>query len=251
MLTARIIPCLDVRDGRVVKGVRFSALRDAGLPEERAALYEAQGADELVVLDVSATPEGRSASLATVAAIRRQLSIPLTVGGGVRSDRDAAVLLEAGADKVSVNTAAVERPALLGELATRYGRQCVVIAIDAAQSQPGRWEVVIRSGRQRTGRDAIDWVRQAVELGAGEILLTSWDRDGTRSGYDLALLHAVRAATGVPIIASGGANTAADLLAALQAGADAVLAASIFHDGDLTVADIKRDLLHSGAAIRP
>ncbi len=251
MLTARIIPCLDCRDGRVVKGVRFQGLRDAGSPPELAAAYEAQGADELVMLDVSASPEGRATAIETVRALRAELSIPLTVGGGVRTADDAGVLLEAGADKVSVNTAAVQNPQLLSEIATRFGRQCTVLALDAAWSEERQmFEVIILSGKDRTGKDAVAWAREATELGAGEILLTSWDRDGTRSGYDLAMIKAIAGAVTVPIIASGGADTPDHLVEALGAGADAVLAASIFHDGDLTVGDVKRELAAAGIEVR-
>lgn len=252
MLTARIIPCLDVKGGRVVKGIRFQGLRDAGDPAERALAYERQGADELVLLDVSATTEERSHALDTVRAVRAVLSIPLTVGGGVRAVADAAALLEAGADKVSVNTAAVANPELLTELHDRFGAQCTVIAIDAAQRSEGDgWEVVVKSGRERTGLDAVAWAREAVARGAGEILLTSWDRDGTRSGYDCMLLKAIHAAVQVPVIASGGAANAEHLAEALAAGADAVLAASIFHDGDLTVGDVKQTLRNLGVGVRP
>jgi imidazoleglycerol phosphate synthase cyclase subunit len=250
MLAPRIIPCLDVSHGRVVKGVRFQGLRDAGDPAERAALYEAQGADEIVILDVSATPEGRGNQLETVRRVRARLGIPLTVGGGIRTVDDARALLEAGADKVSVNTAAVHDPALLTEIAQRFGRQCTVLAIDAAW-RDGRFEVLIKGGREGTGIEAIGWARDATARGAGEILLTSWDRDGTRSGYDLALIRAVRAAVPVPVIASGGAADAAHLREAFDAGADAVLAASIFHDGDLSVADVKRSLIGQGIPLRP
>jgi imidazoleglycerol phosphate synthase cyclase subunit len=250
MLARRIIPCLDVSHGRVVKGVRFQGLRDAGDPAERAALYEAQGADEIVILDVSATPEGRGHQLETVARVREVLAIPLTVGGGVRSEDDAWRLLEAGADKVSVNSAAVERPALLAEIAARFGRQCCVLAIDAAL-RDGRFEVLVKGGREATGRDAVAWAREGEELGAGEILLTSWDRDGTRSGYDLPLIRAVASVVRIPVIASGGADTPEHLVEALEAGADAVLAASIFHDGDRTVAEVKRFLAARGVTVRP
>ena len=250
MLTRRLIPCLDVRDGRVVKGVRFQGLRDAGDPAERAARYERDGADEIVVLDVSATPEGRRTQADTVRAVRAVLSIPLTVGGGVRAADDARRLLEAGADKVAVNTAAVERPALVGIIAGRFGRQCTVVAIDAARGEDG-WEVVTRSGRARTGRDAVAWAREVVTLGAGEILLTSWDRDGTRTGYDLDLVEAVASAVDVPVIASGGASDETHLAAAVRAGADAVLAASIFHDDDLPVHEAKRRLRALGVETRP
>ena len=242
MLLPRVIPCLDVAGGRVVKGVRFQGLRDAGDPVERAAAYAAQGADELVLLDVSATPEERGNALEVVRAVRRVLPLPLTVGGGVRAAADAERLLEAGADKVAVNTAAVARPGLLGELAATFGRQCTVLALDAARRGGGSWETVIRSGRERTGLDAVAWARDAVGHGAGEILLTSWDRDGTGDGYDLELIAAVRAAVSVPIIASGGAAGPAHMAAALGAGADAVLAASILHDGHTTVGDLKRAL---------
>jgi len=251
MLTARVIPCLDTRDGRVVKGVRFQGLRDAGSPVERAALYEAQGADELVLLDVSATPEGRGHALETVRAVRRALAIPLTVGGGVRAAEHAGALLEAGADKVGVNTAAVLRPELIEEIAARFGSQCAVLALDAAaRPDGGGWEVVIRSGGERTGLDAVAWAREAEQRGAGEILLTSWDRDGTRAGYDLALLAAVARAVRVPVVASGGADRPEHLVEALRAGADAVLAASIFHDGDLSVAEVKDVLFAHGIAVR-
>jgi imidazoleglycerol phosphate synthase cyclase subunit len=245
MITARIIPCLDVDAGAVVKGVRFQELRTLGSPVAHARAYEAQGADELVLLDVSATPQGRRTALDTVRAVREELSIPLTVGGGVRALADARALLEAGADKVAVNTAAVERPELLTELADAFGAQCVVLSLDAAGL-----EVVVRSGRERTGRDAVQWAREATERGAGEILLTSFDRDGTRTGYDLDGLAAVADAVRVPVIASGGAANAEHLLEALRAGADAVLAASIFHDGDLTVGDVKGWLAARGVAVR-
>lgn len=237
----RVIPCLDVRDGRVVKGVRFQGLRDAGDPVAQAAAYAEQGADELVMLDVSATPEGRATAAETCAAIRSVLPLPLTVGGGVRRVEDAARLLGAGADKVAVNTAAVQDPSLLTRLADQFGRQCVVLAIDAAR-RPGGWEVVTRSGKNRTGIDAVAWAAEGARRGAGEILLTSWDRDGTGEGYDLALLQAVRAAVSVPVIASGGGRTPAHLAGAVGAGADAVLAASIFHDRQTTVGDLKRAL---------
>lgn len=250
MLTRRILPCLDVRDGRVVKGVQFSSLRDAGDPVEQARLYQQQGADELVMLDVSATPEGRRTNLETVASVRAELSIPLTVGGGVRRLENAQALLEAGADKVACNTAAVENPALLTEIAQRFGSQCAILAIDAAAWTPGRWQVVVRSGTERTGRDVIEWAREAVERGAGEILLTSWDRDGTRSGYDLELLTAVSEAVRVPVIASGGAAGPEHLIEALRAGADAVLAASIFHDREYDVKTLKDALKQAGLEVR-
>lgn len=236
--------------GRVVKGVKFQGLRDAGDPAERAKAYEDQGADEIVILDVSATPEGRGHQLETVRRVREALSIPLTVGGGVRAEEDALALLEAGADKVSVNTAAVTRPELLSEIADRFGRQCCVLAIDAAQ-RDGRFEVLVKGGREGTGIDALEWARTGEARGAGEILLTSWDRDGTRSGYDLALTGAVAKAVHVPVIASGGADSPEHIREAFAAGADAVLAASIFHDGDLTVGDVKLYLQEHGVRVRP
>ncbi len=250
MLARRVVPCLDVSHGRVVKGVRFQGLRDAGDPAERARLYEEQGADEIVILDVSATPEGRGHQHETVRRVREVLSIPLTVGGGIRTEEDAWRLLEAGADKVSVNTAAVERPALLAEIAARFGRQCCVLAIDAAW-RDGRFEVLVKGGREGTGRDAVAWAAEGERQGAGEILLTSWDRDGTRAGYDLPMLHAVTAAVRIPVIASGGADRPVHLLEALRAGADAVLAASIFHDGDRTVHEVKAFLREHGVEVRP
>ncbi len=250
MLTSRIIPCLDCRDGRVVKGIKFQGLRDAGCPVELSLNYEAQGADELVLLDVSATPEGRSHQHDTVRAVRKKLSIPLTCGGGVRVADDAGRLLDAGADKVSVNTAAVVNPALVSELAARFGSQCTVIAVDAARNDDGGWEVVVKSGRERTGRDVIEWSKEVVERGAGEILLTSWDRDGTRSGYELDLLGAVGSAVTVPVVASGGAANPEHLIEALKAGADAVLAASIFHDGEYTVKSLKAVLRDAGVEVR-
>jgi len=249
VLTSRLIPCLDVRNGRVVKGVQFSDLRDSGDPAQRAAEYASAGADELVVLDVSATPEGRGNQLETVRAVRAAIGIPLTVGGGVRSLDDALALLDAGADKVAVNTAAVRRPELLSELSLRFGRQCVVLAIDARRSGSS-WEVVTLSGRNQTGLDAVDWAVRGAELGAGEILLTSWDRDGTRSGYDCDLLTAVSQRVRIPIVASGGAATPEHLAQALNAGASAVLAASIFHDGDFTVAAVKQELRMRGVEVR-
>ncbi|MBW2261367.1 MAG: imidazole glycerol phosphate synthase subunit HisF [Deltaproteobacteria bacterium] len=250
MLTVRIIPCLDVRGGRVVKGVKFKGLRDAGSPPDLAAEYERQGADEITLLDVSATPEGRGTALETVRAVRERLALPLTVGGGVSTEEHAGALLDAGADKVGVNTAAVRRPALLEEMAARFGCQCTVIAIDAAARQDGGWEVVALSGRERTGLDAVAWAREAASRGAGEILLTSWDRDGTKSGYDLDLIRAISTEVEVPVIASGGAASAGHMVEAVRAGADAVLAASIFHYGETTVADLKRIMADSGVEVR-
>ena len=249
-LASRVIPCLDIKDGRVVKGVRFQGLRDAGDPMECAGLYERQGADEIVLLDVSATPEGRGHALETVRAVRSVLSIPLSVGGGVKSPDDAGRLLEAGADKVGVNTAAVSRPGLIGEIAERYGTQCTVLAVDGAAGAMG-WEVVVESGRKRTGLDVVEWCRKAVAIGAGEILLTSWDRDGTRSGYDLDLIASVSSVVTVPVIASGGADRPDHLVAAIEAGASAALIASILHDGDTTVGQLKAALLEAGIVVRP
>jgi imidazoleglycerol phosphate synthase cyclase subunit len=249
MLMRRVIPCLDVNAGRVVKGIQFQSLRDAGDPVELATIYAEQGADEIVLLDVSATPEGRGHAVATVRAVRRELPIPLTVGGGVRRREDAQDLLEAGADKVAINTAAVKRPDLLVELAEAFGSQCTVLALDAARAGDG-WKTVIRSGRDRLELDAVEWAQTAVEAGAGEILLTSWDRDGTGAGYDVELLSEVCEAVGVPVIASGGADSAQHMAQALLAGADAVLAASILHDGHTTVSAIKRQLARLGVEVR-
>lgn len=251
MAAPRLIPCLDVSDGRVVKGIQFQNLRDAGDPVTQASMYQDQGADEIVILDVSATPEGRGHAVETTSSVRRVLSIPLTVGGGVRKVDDALALLEAGADKVAVNSAAVKRPELIGELADRFGSQCTVLAVDAARRGDDGWEVVVDGGRVRTGRDVEGWVRSAAVLGAGEILLTSWDQDGTRSGYDLDLIRAVAAAVDIPVIASGGADNADDLEDALSSGATAALIASILHDGVTTVGSLKRQLLANGTEVRP
>ncbi len=249
MLTKRIVPCLDVKGGRVVKGVQFQGLRDAGDPAERAAAYEAQGADEIVLLDVSATLEDRSHGLATVERVRHDLGIPLTVGGGVRSEDDAERLLVAGADKVAVNTAAAKDPPLLERLARRFGSQCTVLALDAAKRADG-WELVVLSGRERTGRCVVAWAMEAAARGAGEIVLTSWDRDGTRSGYDLELIAAIAERVSIPIVASGGAASAAHLVEAARAGASALLVASILHDGDTTVADLKDAMAAAGQEVR-
>lgn len=249
-LLPRVVPCLDVRDGRVVKGIRFQNLRDAGDPAVQGARYEAQGADELVVLDVAASAEGRATQIDTVARVRAAIRIPLTVGGGVRSVDDARRLLAAGADKVSVNTAALQRPALLSELAAEFGSQCVVLAIDARRAGD-RWEALAFGGRESARPDAVAWAREGAGLGAGEILLTSWDRDGTRSGPDTDLLRVVAGAVHVPMVASGGIGERAHVVEAFRAGADAVLAASVFHDGDDTVAGIKEDLALNGIRVRP
>jgi len=251
MLTVRVIPCLDTRDGRVVKGVRFQGLRDAGSPLELARMYEEQLADELVLLDVSATPEGRGNCHRTVAEVRSQLSIPMTVGGGVKSAGDAGALLEAGADKVGINTAAVRNPAVITEIARLFGVQCTVVALDAARRLDGEgWEVVVMSGKERTGLDAVNWAKEVVERGAGEILLTSWDRDGTGQGYDLELVRAVSSAVTVPVIASGGAHSAEHMIEAVRAGAAAVLAASILHDGKPTVGQLKQARAAAGVEVR-
>lgn len=254
MLNIRVIPCLDVKDGRVVKGVRFDNLRDQGDPTRLARRYEREGADELVILDVSATAEGRVARFETIGRVRDEISIPLTVGGGVRTAEDAGALLEAGADRVAVNTAAVGRPELLSEIATRFGAQCAVLALDASgaslEACPSGFEVLTHSGRERTGLDAVEWGRCAVGLGAGEILLTSFDRDGTRSGYDLTLIEAMRSAVPVPIVASGGGAHAGHMCAAVGAGADAVLAASIFHRGEWSIGRLKDRLQQLGVAVR-
>jgi cyclase len=247
-LTVRIIPCLDVADGRVVKGTKFQDLRDAGDPVALAQRYEREGADELTLLDVSATPAGRTHGLQVVRAV---LALPLTVGGGVRTLEDARALLQAGADKVAVNTAAAARPELLTELARAFGCQCTVLALDAARRMDGAgYELVTHSGRTRTGRDALAWAREAAALGAGEIVLTSFDRDGTGLGYDLDLIRQVSAAVDVPVVASGGARSAADMLAALRAGAQAVLAAGIFHRDEVGIGQLKNELAAAGVPIR-
>jgi cyclase len=249
VLAKRIIPCLDVDAGRVVKGVRFQDLRDAGDPVELAARYDAAGADELVFLDITATIEGRDAMDEVISRTAEQVFIPLTVGGGVREPDDVRRLLRAGADKVSLNSAAVRDPELLSRCADRFGTQCVVIAIDARRTTDG-WEVFVDAGRTATGRDAVTWAAQATgDHGAGEILLTSMDRDGTGEGYDLELLTAVRDATTVPVIASGGAGELAHFADGLRV-ADAVLAASRFHDGDLTIAQVKDHLAAEGIPVR-
>lgn len=245
----RVIPCLDVRDGRVVKGTKFRNLRDSGDPAERAAQYAEQGADELVLLDVSATLEARGTTLETVRRVRSELQIPLTVGGGVRSVADAEELLAAGADKVAINTAAVENPERIDALATQLGRQCVVLSIDA-RLVDGEYQVLTHSGGQPRALTAAEWAAEGAARGAGEILLTSHDRDGTRAGYDLELLAQVRRAVAVPVIASGGAATVQHLVDAVAAGADAVLAASIFHENDFTVGELKARLAAQGVLVR-
>jgi cyclase len=248
----RVIPCLDVDAGRVVKGVEFLDIRDAGDPVELASHYDRAGADELVFLDITATHEKRD----TIAALARRTAdevfVPFTIGGGIRSAADAQAVLDAGADKVSVNSAALARPELIDELAAVFGAQCVVLAIDAKQrGEDGAWDAYVAGGRMPAGRDAVDWAREAVERGAGEILLTSMDRDGTSDGYDLALTAAVSEAVGVPVIASGGAGELSHLSQALAAGADAVLCASIFHYGQHTVEEAKQHLAATGVPVRP
>ncbi|HSE93575.1 MAG TPA: imidazole glycerol phosphate synthase subunit HisF [Methylomirabilota bacterium] len=251
MLAKRVIPCLDVKDGRVVKGVRFVDLRDAGDPVEAALAYDAQGADELVFLDITASHEDRKIMLDVVARTAEGIYMPLTVGGGIREIDDVRALLRAGADKVSLNTAALERPALIREAAERFGSQCIVVAIDARRDSAGRWGVYTHGGRRRAGRDAVVWAREATALGAGEILLTSMDRDGTKDGYDLELTRAVSQSVEVPVIASGGAGSLEHLFEGLVEGqADAALAASIFHFGIHTIGEAKRYLRQRGVEVR-
>lgn len=252
MVAKRIIPCLDVRDGRVVKGVRFVDLRDAGDPAQAAAAYDAACADELVFLDITASHERRKILLDVVRRTAEQAFMPLTVGGGITSLEDIRALLLAGADKVSINTAAVQDPDLIREAAGRFGSQCIVLAIDARARPGGGWEVFVHGGRTPTGLEAVDWARRGTALGAGEVLLTSMDRDGTKDGYDLALTAAVAAAVPVPVIASGGAGKPEHLYAALTAGgADAALAASIFHFGELSIPQVKAYLRERGVPVRP
>ncbi len=246
----RVIPCLDVDAGRVVKGVGFVDLRDAGDPVELAARYDAAGADELVFLDITATSSKRETVVSLARRTADEVFIPFTIGGGIRSVEDAQAVLDAGADKVSVNSAALARPELIDELSRTFGAQCVVLAIDAKATPEGSWEAYVAGGRTPTGRDAVQWAQEGVERGAGEILLTSMDRDGTNVGYDLGLTEAVADAVGVPVIASGGAGELAHLEAAVAAGADAVLCASIFHYGRHTVAEAKRYLQSAGVPVR-
>jgi cyclase len=251
MLKVRIIPCLDVKDGRVVKGVQFVDLRDAGDPVEQARVYDAAGADELTFLDITASHENRDTILDVVARTAEQCFMPLTVGGGVRTIEDIRRLLLAGADKVSINSAAVARPEFVREAAEKYGDQCIVVAIDARQAGPGRWEVFTHGGRKGTGLDAVAWARHMAQFGAGEILLTSMDRDGTRSGFDIGLTRAVSDAVPVPVVASGGVGTLHHLAeGVLEGGASAVLAASIFHFGEFTIAQAKDALAKAGVAVR-
>ncbi len=251
-LAKRIIPCLDVKDGRVVKGVHFVNLRDAGDPVEQARLYDRMGADELVFLDITASPEGRQTTAEMVRRVADQVFLPLTVGGGIRTVEDMRLILLSGADKVSVNTAAVQHPELLSTGAERFGSQCVVLAIDARRRAGGGWEVYTHGGRKPTGIDALEWARKGVSLGAGEILLTSMDADGSLAGYDLELTRAVAEAVPVPLIASGGAGRLEHFAQVLLEGkADAALAASLFHDKKLTVGEVKRYLIAQGIPIRP
>ena len=251
MLCKRLIPCLDVKDGRVVKGVQFVALRDAGDPVEAALAYDAQGADELVFLDITASHEGRATMLDVVRRTAEGIYMPLTVGGGIRSLEDIRTLLRAGADKVSLNTAAVDRPALVSDAARAFGSQCIVVAIDAKARAGGGWEVFTHGGRRPTGQDAVAWAREVERLGAGEILLTSMDRDGTGEGYDLALTRAVSLAVSVPVIASGGVGRLEHLRdGVLEGRADAVLVASLFHFGRHTVPEAKRYLAEHGVPVR-
>jgi imidazole glycerol-phosphate synthase subunit HisF len=248
-VAVRVIPCLDVDGGRVVKGVNFTDLRDAGDPVEMARVYDAEGADELTFLDITASSSGRETTYDVVRRTAEQVFIPLTVGGGVRTVADVDALLRAGADKVGVNTAAVARPEFLREAAHRFGSQCIVLSIDARRAQ-GRFEVTTHGGRRGTGIDAVDWAVTAQELGAGEILLNSMDADGTRAGYDLELIRAVRARVTVPLVASGGAGALADFAPAVEAGADAVLAASVFHFGQLRVGEVKDAMGAAGLTVR-
>jgi cyclase len=251
---ARVIPCLDVDAGRVVKGTNFVNLRDAGDPVELAARYDAEGADELVFLDITASSDRRDTTIEMVRHVAEQVFIPFTVGGGIRSVADARRLLRAGADKVGVNTAAVERPELIGEIAAEFGNQCVVVAVDSRSSQatPSGWEIFVHGGRTPTGIDTLDWVQRAVGLGAGEILLTSMDRDGTKDGFDVPVTRAVADLVDVPVIASGGVGTLQHMVRGItEAHADAVLAASIFHFGEFTVGQVKQAMAEAGLTVRP
>ncbi len=251
MLAKRIIPCLDVRDGRTVKGVNFEGLADVGDPVELGARYAAEGADELVFLDISASREGRGTLVRMVEQVAERVNIPFTVGGGLSTADDAAMLLDAGADKITVNSAAVARPELITEIARRYGSQFVVVAIDARSDGEGHWTVTTHGGSRRTDRELFDWAREAVDRGAGEILFTSMDHDGTRSGYPCDLYRRLAGCVTVPVIASGGAGSVADIAEVLTVGgADAALAASIFHYGDITPYDLKKELLGYGIEVR-
>ncbi|MEW5952694.1 MAG: imidazole glycerol phosphate synthase subunit HisF [Bacillota bacterium] len=251
MLNKRIIPCLDVKDGRVVKGTNFVNLRDAGDPVELAALYDREGADEVVFLDISASHEGRKTMLDIVYRTAAEVFIPFTVGGGINSTDDIRAILSAGADKISVNTAAVNNPDIIGEASARFGSQCIVVAIDARQRGAGGWEVFIHGGRTPTGLDAVEWACRAEQLGAGEILLTSMDRDGTKDGYDIPLTRSIARAVNIPVIASGGVGTMEHLAEGLVDGeADAALAASIFHYGEYSIRQVKEYLFSRGLPVR-
>ncbi len=251
MLAKRIIPCLDVTGGRVVKGVNFTELRDAGDPVEIARRYDGQGADEITFLDITASSDGRDLILPIIEAVASTVFIPLTVGGGVRKVEDVRRLLNAGADKVSMNTSAVQNPQLVFDASQKHGSQCIVVAIDAKQTAPGKWEVFTHGGRNATGMDAVEWAMELQKLGAGELLLTSMDRDGTKSGFDLGLTRAVSDAVGIPVIASGGVGGLKDLAdGVLEGHADAVLAASIFHYGQHTVGEAKRYMAERGIPMR-
>ncbi len=250
MLKLRVIPCLDVKDGRVVKGVNFVGLRDAGDPVEQAALYDAAGADELTFLDITASHENRDTILDVVSRTAARIFLPLTVGGGVRSAEDMRRLLLAGADKCSMNSAAVARPGLVTEAAEKFGSQCVVVAVDARATAPGQWEVFTHGGRTATGLDAVEWCRQVAERGAGEILLTSMDRDGTGAGFDTDLLRAVCAAVRVPVVASGGVGRLEHFVDGARAGATGLLAASVFHFGTFSIAQVKDALGEAGLPVR-
>jgi cyclase len=250
-LSKRIIPCLDVHAGRVVKGVNFVSLRDAGDPVEVARRYDAEGADEIAFLDITASSDARDTIVPVIERVAEQVFIPLTVGGGVRRVEDVRKLLNAGADKVSINTSAVENPALVAEAARRFGSQAIVVAVDAKSVAAGRWEVFTHGGRRPTGLDAVQWAARMAALGAGEILLTSMDRDGTKAGFDLALTHAVSRAVPVPVIASGGVGTLEHLAQGVEiGGADAVLAASIFHYGEFSIGEAKRFMAGRGIEMR-
>lgn len=251
MLKLRIIPCLDVRDGRVVKGVNFVSLRDAGDPVEQAAVYDAAGADELTFLDITASHENRDTIFDVVSRTAEKIFLPLTVGGGVRTTDDMRRLLLAGADKCAMNSAAVKRPELVNEAAEKFGSQCVVVAIDARSDGKGGWEVYTQGGRTPTGRNVLDWCREIAERGAGEILLTSMDRDGTRSGFDLDLLRAVNASVRLPVVASGGVGTLEHFVEGARAGATGLLAASVFHFGTFTIPQVRQALADAGLPVRP
>lgn len=250
MLKLRVIPCLDVKDGRVVKGVNFVSLRDAGDPVEQAILYDQAGADELTFLDITASADNRDTILEVVHRTAEQVFLPFTVGGGIRSVQDMRRLLLAGADKCSINSAALTRPALISEAAEKFGSQCVVVAIDARRTTPGKWEVFAQGGRKATGMDALEWAKQAAERGAGEILLTSMDQDGTGQGFDLELLRAICKAVKLPVVASGGVGTLQHFVEGAQAGATGLLAASVFHFGQFKLAEVKQALSAAGLPVR-